>query len=172
MRKERPDLAIPESVWTTAWVVSCKPAVQGTEQVLRYVGRYVHRSALTNRRRLSIEDGHVCFRSQDSQDHHWETMTLPACECIRRFLPQVLPQRFHNVRYSGLWSPVHRPLLHQLQLLLAGQHPPAPRDSSDRESQPPDSASPPFQAGQRCPHCGQGLLVVLRWLPRHQRGPP
>jgi putative transposase len=33
--KDGPDLAIPASVWTTAWVVYCQPAVHGTEQVLR-----------------------------------------------------------------------------------------------------------------------------------------
>jgi hypothetical protein len=46
-------------------------------------------------------------------------MTLPALEFIRRFLQDVLPEGFHKVRYYGLWSPVHRPLLHQLQLCLA-----------------------------------------------------
>ena len=39
VRKARPDLAIPESVWTTAWAVYGQPAVHGTAQVLRYVGR-------------------------------------------------------------------------------------------------------------------------------------
>jgi hypothetical protein len=46
--------------------------------VLNYLGRYVHRIALTNSRIVSIEDGDVCFRDQDSQNHRWHTMTLPA----------------------------------------------------------------------------------------------
>ena len=54
-------------------------------------------------------------------------MILPAAEFIRRFLQHVLPQGFHNVRYYRLWSPVYRPLLHQLQLLLVGQTLPTPR---------------------------------------------
>jgi Putative transposase len=37
--QERPDLPIPEAVWTKGWVVYCKPALQGTEQVLHYWGR-------------------------------------------------------------------------------------------------------------------------------------
>jgi hypothetical protein len=58
-------------------------------------------------------------------------MTLPALECIRRFLPHVLPEGFHKVRYDGLWSPVHRPLLHQLQLCLAHLDPnPSPESSA------------------------------------------
>lgn len=120
VRQERPDLTLPESVQTKGWVVYCKPTVPGTEQVLNYLGRYVHRIALTNHRLLSIEQGQVSFRYQDSQDQRWRTMTLPADEFIRPFLQHVLPQGFHKVRYYGLWSPVHRPLLHQLQLCLAG----------------------------------------------------
>jgi hypothetical protein len=34
VRQERPDLTIPESVWTKGWVVYGKPALQGTERVL------------------------------------------------------------------------------------------------------------------------------------------
>ena len=123
-------------------------------------------------RLLSSGDNQVSFCYQDSQAQRWQTMPLPADEFIRRFLQHVLPQGFHKVRYYGLWSPVHRPLLHQLQLCLAGYEPSAPRESSDWERQPPACAYAPLQAGQRCPHCGQGLLVVIRLLPRHQRGPP
>jgi Putative transposase/Transposase zinc-binding domain len=170
VRQERPDLTLPEAVWTKGWVVYCKPTVQGPEKVLDYLGRYVHRIALTNSRIVSIEDGYVCFRYQGSQRRH--TMTLPAQEFIRRFLQHVLPQGFHKVRYYGLWSPRHRPLLHQLQLWLA-RHAPAPPPASPKPASPPtNSGCPPLRAGQTCPHCGQGLLVLIRLLPHHLRGPP
>jgi Putative transposase len=162
VRQERPDLPLPEAVWTTGWVVYCKPTVQGTAQVLQYLGRYVHRLALTNHRLLAIADGQGCFRDQDSQSSRWHTMTLQ----------HVWPQGFHKVRYYGLWSPVHRPLLHQLQLALAGHTPAPPPTAPARESHPPDFWCPPLRAGQPCPHCGQGLLVVIRSLPRHPKGPP
>jgi Putative transposase len=139
VRQERPDLTIPASVWTKAWVVYGKPAVQGPEQILHDLGRYVHRIALTNRRILSTEGGHVSFRYQDAQEQRWRTMTLPAHECIRRFLPHVLPQGFHNVRDDGLWSPVQRSLLHLLPRWLA-QNAPAPSPASP-EPQPHSSDS-------------------------------
>jgi hypothetical protein len=172
VRQERPDLTLPEALWTKGWVVYCKPSVQGPTQVLNYLGRYVHRIALTNSRLLSIEDGQVCFRYQDSQDQRWKTMTLPAQEFIRRFLQHVLPQGFHKVRYYGLWSPLHRPLLHQLQLCLAGYTAAPPPTSPEPAQHATDSWCPPFRAGHLCPSCGQGLLVVIRLLPRYQRGPP
>lgn len=172
VRQERPDLTMPEAVWTKGWRVSCNPPVQGSEQGLHDLGRSVHRIALTKSRLVSSEDGHVCFRSQDAQDQRWKPMTLPALECIRRLLQQVWPQGFHTVRSSGRWSPVHRPLLHQLQRCLARPAPDPPPTSPAPESPPTDAWCPPLRAGQTCPHCGQGLLVVVRLRPRHQRGPP
>ncbi len=172
VRQERPDLTLPEVVWTTGWVVYGQPTAQGTEQVLKYLGRDVHRIALTNHRLLSIADGQVCCRDQDSQDQRWQTMPLPAHEFIRRCLPHVLPQGFHKVRDDGLWSPVHRPLLHQLQLCLAGYAADPPPPSPEPAPPATDAWCPPFRAGHLCPSCGQGLLVVIRLLPRYQRGPP
>jgi Putative transposase len=172
VRQERPDLLMPESVWTKGWIVYCKPAVQGTEHILHDLGRYGHRGALTNPRLLSIADNRVCCRYQNSQDQRWKTMTLPAQEFIRRFLPHVWPQGFHNVRYYGLWSPAHRPLLHHLQLCLARHAAAPPPSTPEPAPQATDAWCPPLRAGQPCPSCGQGLLVVIRAIPRRQRGPP
>ena len=61
LRKALPHERISNSVWTTPWVVYCKPTVQGTEKVLQYLARYVHRVAFANSRLLSLEDGQVRF---------------------------------------------------------------------------------------------------------------
>jgi hypothetical protein len=172
VHQERPDLTLPASVGTQGWVVYGTPAMQGTALVLNDLGRYVPRIALTNSRLLSTEDGQVSFRSQDAQDPRWKMMTLPAHEFIRRFLQHVWPQGFHQVRDDGLWSPVHRHRLHQLQLWLAGQEPTPPPAALARENQSTGAWGPPLRAGQPCPHCGNGMLVVIRSLPRRQRGPP
>jgi hypothetical protein len=169
---KRPDPTLPEGGWSKAWVVYGKPTVQGAEQVLHDLGRYVHRIALTNHRLLSLEEGQVSCRYQDSQDQRWRTMTLPADEFIRRFLQHVLPQGFHKIRYYGLWSPVHRPLLHQRQLCLAGHAVVPPPTAPEPASQATEAWCLPLRAGQPCPSCGQRLRVVMRSLPRLQRGPP
>src|SRR6266702_2950913 len=41
------------------WIVYAKAPFAGPEQVLDYVGRYTHRVAISNNRRLDIEDGHA-----------------------------------------------------------------------------------------------------------------
>ena len=61
----------------------------------------------------------------------------------------------------GLWSPVHRALLHQLQLALVGDSPELPPTASARESHRTDSWGPTLRAGQLCPHCSQGLLLSI-----------
>jgi hypothetical protein len=166
VRQEGPDLIIPKVVWTKGWVVYCKPAVQGPEKVLHYLGRYIHRIALTNARLLSIDNGQVCFRYQDSQDQRWKTMTLPTHEFIRRFLQHVLPQGFHKVRYYGLWSPSHRSLLHQLQRCLAGHAAAPPPTAPEPTPQITEAWGPPLRAGQPCPSWFLCRLRVTKTLLR------
>jgi len=117
LRKAFPREHVPHSVWTKKWAVYCKPAVQGSERVLQYLARYVHRIALANSRLVRIEDGQVTFRYPIRKQQQWTTMTLPASEFMRRFLQHVLPRGTHKVRYYGFWNPSHRALLRQIQLV-------------------------------------------------------
>jgi hypothetical protein len=47
--------------WSKPWVVFAKPAVQGAENVLAYLGRYVHRKAITDKAIVGCHDGRVTF---------------------------------------------------------------------------------------------------------------
>ncbi len=163
-RKALPEVTFSETLWDTPWVVYCKPALQGSDKVLDYLGRYIHRVAITNRRIKAIHNGKVTFEFKDSRQHCWKTMTLPAEEFIRRFLQHVLPKGFHKVRYYGLLSPRKRTCLKQLQVLLA--EPLAETDQVGEEASE-TGGQPAF-----CPVCKEGALVVIAWLPRPGRSPP
>jgi hypothetical protein len=159
---------LPASVWRKDWVVYCKPAVQGTGKVLNYLGRYIHRVAITNHRILSIDDGKVTFRCKDSHGALTKTMTVSAMEFIRRFLQHVLPKGVHKVRYYGLWSPSNRQYLAKMQQVLIPV-----------ESTVPKPCEADTQAGIRpspescvCPYCKKGTLVWIGRLPRQGRAPP
>jgi hypothetical protein len=80
------------------WVVYAKRPFGGPEQALKYLARYTHRIAISNRRLLSMEDGRVTFEWKDyAAGNQTKTMTLEAVEFIRRFLLRVLPSGFvHN----------------------------------------------------------------------------
>jgi hypothetical protein len=47
------------------WVVYAKPPFGGPEQVLAYLGRYIHRVVIANGRLLSLADGKVRFTWKD-----------------------------------------------------------------------------------------------------------
>ena len=49
----------------TRWVVYCKDPFARPEQVLRYLSRYTHRVAISNRRLVSADDNGVAFRWKD-----------------------------------------------------------------------------------------------------------
>jgi len=169
-RKALPDITLPKSIWDQDWVVYAKPAVQGADRVLAYLGRYVHRVAITNSRIVSIDDGRVVFRYKRVGDPTWTTMALDAHEFIRRFLQHVLPTGLHKVRYYGLWAPTNRERLRRIRDKLAQDHPHRPAQETRGPSNPARSSQP--LEGQPCPHCGKGVLVWRAAIPRSPRAPP
>jgi len=84
------------------WVVHAKAPFGGPEQVLKYLARYTHRVAISNRRLLSMDDGRVTFEWKDYADgNKTRIMTLDAVEFIRRFLLHILPSGFVRIRQYG-----------------------------------------------------------------------
>jgi hypothetical protein len=155
-REERPAYNDQE------WVVYCKPTLNRTRKVLAYLGRYVHRVAITNRRILALEKGRVTFRWQVSATGASRRMTLPAEEFLRRFLQHVLPKGTHKVRYYGLLTPARRLRFKRLQLLLV--------ERCQKQAQVTGAATPATES--LCPHCATGTLVIIGRLPRSARSPP
>ena len=85
------------------WVIYAKRPFAGPEQVIRYLGRYTHRVAISNQRIISMEDGRVTFRYKDYADHDRpKRMTLDVNEFIRRFLLHILPSGFMRLRHYGI----------------------------------------------------------------------
>jgi len=75
------------------WVVLVKPAMGDPSQVLRYLGRYTHRVAISNHRLLSFDGERVTFRWKDyAHGSKQKKMTLTATEFLRRFFLHVLPK--------------------------------------------------------------------------------
>ena len=70
------------------WVVYCKAPFAGPEQVLRYLSRYTHRVAISNRRLVAADNTSIAFRWKDYRINgpgRWKTMRLHPHEFIRRF---------------------------------------------------------------------------------------
>lgn len=87
------------------WVVFAKPPFSGPEDVVRYIGRYTHRIAISNSRLISMENGKVRFRFRDYKDNgRLKEASLPIDNFIDRFLMHVLPDGFHRIRHYGLFA--------------------------------------------------------------------
>jgi len=197
-RRALPEVTFPQSVWRKPWVVYSKPTLWDVDRVLSYLGRYIHRTALTDSRIIGVGDREVAFRYQDSESGKWRVQVLDAHEFIRRFLQHVPPRGFHRVRTYGLLHPRNRSQLHVAQLALSGsgtarrKSPSPPSQACLAGSVPASDAAirasgavlcvsgPPASAGAarrrgvssgRCPSCGEGPLHPVRWFPP-SRGPP
>lgn len=91
------------------WVVYTKPSFGGPEQVLRYLGRYTHRVAISNHRLVSFDGDQVTFRWRDyAHGNKKRKMMLSAEEFIRRFLLHVLPKGFVRIRHFGFMANYQR----------------------------------------------------------------
>src|SRR6202453_1674617 len=67
------------------WVVYAKRPFGGPQHVLRYLGSYTHRVAISNHRLVSFADEKVTFRWRDSAHKNKKRlMTLPVEECLDR----------------------------------------------------------------------------------------
>jgi hypothetical protein len=66
--------------------VYCKAPFAGPEQVLRYLSRYTHRVAISNRRLVAADDDAIAFRWKDYRINgpgRWKTMRLHPHEFIK-----------------------------------------------------------------------------------------
>ena len=94
--------AFVDALFETDWVVYAKPAFGGASAVLRYLGRYTHRVAISNHRLLAFDGDHVTFQWKDyAHGDQRRTMTLSAMEFLRRFVQHILPRGFVRIRQSG-----------------------------------------------------------------------
>jgi len=103
------------------WVVYAKPAFGGPEQVLRYLGRYTHRVAISNHRLVAFDGNHVTFRWKDyARGNKQRLMVVSAAEFIRRFLVHVLPKGFVRIRHFGFMANSQRSASMELCRKLLG----------------------------------------------------
>jgi hypothetical protein len=156
----------------TEWVVHAKPPFGGPEQVLKYLARYTHRVAISNRRLIALEDGKVQFQWKDyAHGGSRKMMTLKATEFIRRFLLHVLPAGFVRIRHFGfLANRVCREKLALCRTLLGVEA--ASEPIASEPSAEPKEIVEVVPAVNVCPSCGVGRMVKVgsvRAIPINRR---
>ena len=157
------------------WVVYSKRPFGGPKEVLRYLARYTHRVAISNRRLIACDDKGVTFKWKDYRlegRERYKVMTLATDEFIRRFLIHVLPAGFHRIRYYGLLASGKRAgnVARARELLTL---PVLPVDAIEAANTTADEAQP---AKHACPCCGGRMIIIERFergsTPHYHPSPP
>jgi hypothetical protein len=146
-------------------VVYSKPPFAGPEEVVRYIGRYSHRVAISNHRIISISDGKIRFSYKDNKEKDkrkkWKEMELPADQFIERFLWHVLPNQFHRVRHFGFLTNNKKGANLEIirsYLLSSRQVEALPEKPQFEDSE-----------GLNCPRCGKGKMRSYLVLDKYGR---
>jgi hypothetical protein len=129
------------------WVVYAKAPLSSHRLLVRYLGAYTRRVAISSSRVLALGERSITFRGRK------RTVTLGDDEFIRRFLLHVLPKGFRKVRHYGLYAPGNATRLDAVG-----------NDMIDRLGDlPADLAAPErrhgWSPGRLCPLCEEGVLV-------------
>lgn len=152
--------------WKTNWVVHCEPSLAKVDHVIKYLGQYTHRVAITNDRILKISDSEVTFIAKDYRDNaQKKPVTLQATEFLRRFCLHILPKRFVKIRRYGIYNHTTRCKLIPKNLDLA----PAVVTKTKKNSNETAADILLRITGidcRKCPKCKTGYLKTIAELPR------
>jgi hypothetical protein len=151
-----------QQAYNTMWVVNCQPSLASAEHVVKYIGQYTHRVAITNQRILNIAGGKVTFIAKDYRDMAIKKpVTLDGVEFLRRFTMHVLPARFVKIRRYGIYN-------HTTKRSLKLQFRPEEKPTIDtliKRNDPPETNLERFRRLTgfdpcQCPVCKKGRMVV------------
>lgn len=148
-----------DAVWKKPWVVYCEPPLGNAQQIVRYLGQYTHRVAISNHRIQNIDDSGVSFFYKDYKDKSKKKLTkLSGVEFLRRFSQHILPRRFVKIRHYGILSSRQKEQLKPLQTKK-------PEPKVKETAQERIVRITGFDRYQ-CPFCKKGTMHTVELLPR------
>jgi len=174
---------VPRKVWKQRWVTDVAPAGSG-QNALRYLSRYIFKTATGNRKLEPLPDGRIRWPYRNSRSGQQAHVALTPHEFIRRFLQHILPQGYHRVRCFGWLHPAAKVRANRVRALLktaplltpAEQQAWLPPPQEPEEFDPPEPLAPLAQSAAAarsapcCPNCRLAMTLVASWKPG--RAPP
>ena len=148
-----------DEVWEKNWGVHCEPPFGNAQQIVKYLGQYSHRVAISNHRIQNIDDSGVKFFYKDYRDQsRIKPTTLPGVEFLRRFCLHILPKRFVKIRYYGILSTKQKD---RVKSLLAKKPETKVTETRQKRIVRLTGFDP-----CRCPVCKTGFMHTVDLLPR------
>lgn len=152
---------VPSKVWREAFTTDARPNDSGAFG-LRYMARYVSRTAISNHRIVSCLNGQVTYTYTPSKTKTQKRRTLPAAKFLKLFLQHVVPKGLARVRHYGLLHAGAEQRRESVREQVATRGEPAVIERFERSRQVvintcrrEMSASVPC-----CPDCGSPLLLI------------
>ncbi|MDZ7919591.1 IS91 family transposase [Rhodoferax sp.] len=164
------------------WVVYAKTPMGGPAQVLEYLSRYTHRTAISNERIRAISAEEVAFTVRSNDQGGKRLERLRGVEFVRRFLLHVLPSGIKRIRHYGVLAPGCKAV--KLSAARLALHMPTQSPQAMESAQGFMARVAQMDVGL-CPCCKLGRLQVIAVLvgqaslpvpadavAQHSRGPP
>ncbi len=144
------------TVMAKEWVVYSKAHLKQPDTIVRYLGRYTRKIAISESRIRTVSEHHVTFDYKDYRDNKDKQMRLGGTEFLRRFLLHVLPQGFMRIRHYGFLS--NRSRKQKLAIIRQCLQAP-PREAETKTDTGVTSVT------CLCPKCQKGRLQVCYEIP-------
>jgi hypothetical protein len=96
---------IPKTLFDKDWVVYAKRPFGGPQQVINYLGRYTHRTAISNDRILEVNEKEVVYTWRDYRKEGAKQITkIKGEDFLGFFVQHILPTGFTRIRHYGFLS--------------------------------------------------------------------
>jgi len=148
-----------DKAWAKDWVVYSEPSFADADRVIKYLGQYTHRVAISNHRIQHIDQKYVSFFYKDYADGEKRKITkLTGIEFLRRFCMHILPKGFVKVRYYGVLS-------NRYNKQTAIYRKPVVHAEENETSQQRILRLTGFDVYQ-CPFCKKGQMKTIEIIPK------
>lgn len=156
-----------QAAYKKPWVVHCEPSMAKADHVIKYLGQYTHRIAISNDRILEISRTQVTFIAKDYRDHaQRKPVRLTGVEFLHRFCQHILPKRFVKIRRYGIY---HHSTKGNLKLQFVPEKTMVEQMLSHKKENETSleriKRLTGFDIG-KCPKCKNGSMQVIRELTR------
>lgn len=164
---------IPGGLFDKEWVVYAKQPFGGPKQIIRYLSRYTHRTAISNERILKIDSQKVSFTWKDYKNNYARQVThLDGQEFLRLFCMHILPPGFTRIRHYGFLSSAAK--CKSLVRIRQALKTKAPSSQSNKSWQ--EIAFERMGIKPGICKCCTGKMVIVEFIPnqyrKKQRAPP
>jgi len=156
-----------QTAYNKPWVVHCEPSMASADHVIKYLGQYTHRVAISNDRILEISDTHVRFIAKDYRDKaQKKPVRLPGVEFLHRFCQHILPKGFVKIRRYGIYNARTK---RNLELQFIPKESAVEKELSGKKENETSleriKRLTGFDIG-KCPKCKNGRMHIIEEIPR------